>query len=134
MNNFIAVMKWDGENRVAKYMDFASESDAQAHIDRYTADYPDAFIAPKAGDISSYWLVDFINKSISLNIPPPKPPPTDEERIDAAFPQTDVARVIFEVFFEMANQIRALQDTVNGTTQGPLTRTQLKDFMKTKLP
>lgn len=56
------------------------------------------------------------------------------ERIDRAFPQTDVARVIFEVFFEFANEIRALQDAVNGTTQGAVTKSQFKDYLKTKLP
>lgn len=59
---------------------------------------------------------------------------TAEERIDESFPQTDVARVIFEAFFEMANMIRELQDTVNGTTQGPITRAQLKTWLKNKLP
>jgi len=59
---------------------------------------------------------------------PPPPPPTDEERIDEAFPQTDVARVIFEMFFELINRVRTLE---GGAI---ITRAQLKDFIKTKLP
>jgi len=58
----------------------------------------------------------------------PVPPPTVEERIDAAFPQTDVARVIFEMFFELINRVRTLE---GGAV---ITRAQLKDFIKTKLP
>lgn len=58
----------------------------------------------------------------------PLPPPTDEERIDEAFPGTDTARVIFEAFFEIANEIRALK------SQSALTRAQLRNWLKAKLP
>ena len=57
-----------------------------------------------------------------------KPPPTDEERIDAAFPQTDVARVIFEAFFEISNRLIVLEGGA------PITKAQLKAWLKAKLP
>lgn len=62
------------------------------------------------------------------DIPPPPPPPTDEERIDEAFPQTDVARVIFEAFFEISNRVMALEG------KQPITRAQIRDWLKAKLP
>lgn len=58
----------------------------------------------------------------------PAPPPTDEERIDKAFPQTDVARVIFEAFFEIGNRVQVLEG------KQPITRDQLKTWLKNKLP
>lgn len=66
------------------------------------------------------------------NIPQPAdpapPPKTVEQRIDEAFPHTDVARVIFEALFELANDVRALR------SQAPITRAQLRDWLKAKLP
>ncbi len=56
------------------------------------------------------------------------PPPTDEERIDAAFPQTDTARVIFEALFELINRVIVLEA---GTA---VDRAQLKTWLKNKLP
>ena len=64
--------------------------------------------------------------TIAPYVPPPVP--TDAERIDAAFPQTDVAQVLFNVLFDMANQIRALQ----GNTA--ITKAQFKSYLQSKLP
>lgn len=38
-----AIMKLDGV-RVAKYMDFATEAEAQAHVSKFSADFPSAFV------------------------------------------------------------------------------------------
>lgn len=55
-------------------------------------------------------------------------PPTNADRIDAAFPDTDSAMVIFEALFELANDVRGLKG------QQPITRAQLKEWLKAKLP
>jgi len=55
-------------------------------------------------------------------------PPTDAERIDAAFHGSDTARVIFEALFELANDVRGLKG------QPAINRGQLRDWLKTKLP
>jgi hypothetical protein len=55
------------------------------------------------------------------------PAPTDTQRIDAVFPQTDTGRVIFEAFFELTNDVRALKG------QTPITKTQLKTWFQSKL-
>ena len=52
-------------------------------------------------------------------------PLTNVQRIDAVFPQTDSARVIFETFFNVANRLQALEG------KQPITRAQLLDWMKT---
>lgn len=59
---------------------------------------------------------------------PPPPPLTDSQRIDSAFPQSDVARVIFEALFELSNRVIALE---GGQ---PITRPQLRDWLISKLP
>lgn len=56
------------------------------------------------------------------------PPPTDEERIDAAFPKTDTARVIFEALFELSNRVVTLEGG------NPIDRSQLRNWLKAKLP
>ena len=52
---------------------------------------------------------------------------TTAQRIDAVFPQTDSARVIFEAFFELTNDVRVLKRLL------PITRAQLLDWFKSKL-
>lgn len=120
-------MNWDSFNRVAKYQDFNTEAEAQAHIVGNQAAYPDAFAVSKPNDEFQSWLIDPATKNVSISFPVVIKP-TDEERIDAAFPQTDVARVIFEAFFEVANRLQALEG------KSPITRDQLKTWLKSKLP
>jgi hypothetical protein len=62
------------------------------------------------------WTAEYLARDIGV------------ERIDKAFPQTDVARVLFEVLFEMANEIRVLK------SQPLIDKAQFKDYLKTKLP
>lgn len=54
-------------------------------------------------------------------------PITDIQRIDAAFVQTDIGRVIFEAFYILNNDVRTLKG------QPTITRQQLKDWFITKL-
>jgi len=56
------------------------------------------------------------------------PPPTTDERIDAAFPISDRERVIFEALFELSNRLIALEGGL------PITRAQLRTWLKAKLP
>ena len=60
---------------------------------------------------------------------------SDESRIDRAFPQTDVARVLFEVIWTFANQIEALETGVVFDPDNPIfTRAQVKTKLKNLLP
>ena len=125
---FVAVMDWTVENRVAKFQDFDIEQDALDHVGLHLGKHPNAFVIPKPNDSFFSWLIDGGNKTVSVSFLPPPTPPTDEERIDTAFPQSDSARVIFEVLFELTNRTIALE---GGAA---VTRAQFKDFMKGKLP
>lgn len=51
-------------------------------------------------------------------------------RIDRAFPQTDVAQVLIEVFTELANRIKELENPGSP----PYTKQQIKAWLKNKLP
>jgi len=62
------------------------------------------------------WIAEYLTRDIGA------------ERIDSAFPQTDTARVIFEALFELTNRTITLE---GGTA---ITRTQLRDWLKAKLP
>lgn len=127
MKSHIAVMQATADNRVAKYQDFDTKPVAQAHVAAHLANYPNAFVAPKPNDTFSSWLIDPGAKTLSIDFPVIVPP-TNEERIDAAFPQTDTARVLFEYLFELTNRVIARE---GGTA---LTRTQFKTRLKAKLP
>jgi hypothetical protein len=69
-------------------------------------------------------------------------PPTPQQIIDQAFPQTGTARVLFEALFELANDVRDLRSKINvlapGTYSagqaGQITRAQLKSWLESKLP
>lgn len=76
---------------------------------------------------------DFVvaEDGVSLRVGTPEevdPPKSDDDRIDEAFPQTDSARVIFDVFFDHENRIRALE------SKQPITRAQMRNALKTRLP
>ena len=73
-------------------------------------------------------LQDWLDQGNTIAQYSPPPPPTDDERIDEAFPQTDVARVIFEALFELTNRVIALE---GGAA---VTRAQLRTWLRNKLP
>lgn len=79
------------------------------------------------------------------------PPLTASQIIDAAFPQTGTARVLFEALFSLSNQVRQLRTEMNAelvarsqpaaypnnATEGgaaQITKSQLKSWLESKLP
>jgi len=56
-----------------------------------------------------------------------RPPPTDAERIDKAFPGTDVARVLLNVFTDFENRLRALEGKQS------VTKSQVKNALQNML-
>jgi hypothetical protein len=77
--------------------------------------------------------------------------PTASQIIDAAFPQTGTARVLFEALFSLSNQVRELRTQMNAelvargqaaaypnnATEGgaaQVTKPQLKAWLESKLP
>lgn len=123
---FIAIVAWGADNRVTKYWDFLLESDADSHINKIKDIFPSAFRATDPGGGYPDWLVS--GKSLVFSPAAPPLPPTDEERIDAVFPQSDSAQVIFEAFFIVVNRLQTLE------SQPPITKIQLKNWFKSRLP
>ena len=65
MKNFIAIMQSTPENRLAKYMDFDTSAEAQAHVDRHVAKYPNAFVQSSIPAHWNDWIVDMTAQTIS---------------------------------------------------------------------
>lgn len=61
---YIAVVDWK-EGRVAKYLDFPTEDEAAAHVEKVKEQYPQAFYCVSPG--GSDWLVDLVNRSVSVD-------------------------------------------------------------------
>ena len=59
----VAIMKYDKNNKVEKYMDFATQAEAQAHVDRFIDKYPSAFVGEVSGG-TKYWIIDGEAKTI----------------------------------------------------------------------
>lgn len=81
---FIAILDYDENKRVTKFLEFGSENAANVHADKYRARFPKAFVtvAPNGGVQS--WLVDDAdaqNKTLS-SVPPVADPLTTQEQIN----------------------------------------------------
>lgn len=73
---FIAILAVDGDNRVAKYQEFDTLAEAEAHVAAVLADYPDAFAAPAPAAHFFTWRVNMVAKAITVD---PRPTKTDVE-------------------------------------------------------
>ena len=60
MENYIAVVKNEG-NKVTKYQDFSSKSEADAHVATYGG-----FVVDKPSDRMDYWVVDADKKTVTF--------------------------------------------------------------------
>lgn len=79
---YIAVVAWDTDNRIVKYQDYEVEAEAEAHVLRVQATFPEAFSAPHPGGGPGAWLINPVAKTISDSPLPPPPPPTNDEIYD----------------------------------------------------
>lgn len=80
----LAVVAWTADNRVAKYQDYATKTEASAHVRRVSARYPSAFVAPDPGGGFADWRVDTVAKMLSIDPAPTQPRiPTDMEIVRA---------------------------------------------------
>ena len=70
----LAIVAWDGANRVIKYQDYPTAEEATAHVARVLATFPDAFSTVSPGGGPRDWLVNPVQKTLSFNPPPPPPP------------------------------------------------------------
>lgn len=71
----ITVVKVSQQNRVEKFQDYATKSEADAHVARVLPAYPQAFAATRPVGSPSNWLVDLVAKTLVLS--PALPSPAD---------------------------------------------------------
>lgn len=70
MEDFIAVVAWNGSNRITKFMDFNTQPEAAAHVAAHAGKYPAAFVAarPEQGGYRD-WLVDGLAGTLGYDPP-----------------------------------------------------------------
>lgn len=75
MEQFIAVMRWKADGRVAKYQDFATQEDALKHVELFSSRWSEAFVTvtPEQGDISDWVVANGALTYDPLPIPVPQP-------------------------------------------------------------
>ena len=105
MKDYIAVVSVDG-NKVTKYADFDSQSDADAHVAVYGG-----FAVENPGGKNPYWIANAANKTLSY----------DKDSFDedeAAFTATQYQRDRKKEFSKkIGDQLDMIYwDQVNGTT------------------
>ena len=105
MKNYIAVVSVDG-NKVTKYQDFDSQSDADAHVSAHGG-----FAVENPGGNESYWIANSSNKTLSY----------DKDSFDeheAAFAASQYQRDRKKEFSKkIGDQLDMIYwDQVNGTT------------------
>tara|TARA_R100000995_G_scaffold18872_2_gene7806 strand:- start:100 stop:450 length:351 start_codon:yes stop_codon:yes gene_type:complete len=61
MKNYIAVVK-TSNNKLDKYADFDSKSDADAHVEKHGG-----FVVENPGGHTDYWVVDASAKTVTFN-------------------------------------------------------------------
>ena len=115
MKDYIAVVSVDG-NKVTKYADFDSQSDADAHVAVYGG-----FAVENPGGKNPYWIANAANKTLSY----------DKDSFDedeAAFTATQYQRDRKKEFSKkIGDQLDMIYwDQVNGTTT-------FKDFVAKKI-
>ena len=74
---FIAILSATPQGRVAKFRQFPTRTEADAHVARFTGRFPDAFVVAGPAGPWSHWLIDMVAKTISIDVPPPAPPPPE---------------------------------------------------------
>jgi len=106
MKNYIAVVSVDG-NKVTKYADFDSQSDADAHVAVYGG-----FAVKNPGGKNPYWIANASNKTLSYD----KDSFDEDEAIFAATQyQRDRKKTFSKI--RIGDQLDMIYwDQVNGTT------------------
>jgi hypothetical protein len=74
---YLAIVAWDAEGRVAKYQDYATAAEAAAHVARAAQAFPLAFAAQDPGGGFRDWRV--VDGALTLDpvIDPPAESPVD---------------------------------------------------------
>ena len=96
MENYIAIVKSE-DNKVTKYQDFASKSDADAHVVSYggfVVDKPD-------NNRIKYWVIDADKKTLTYD-------KSTADSDDAAIAAVAYKKVRYEAYPDIRDQLDAL--------------------------
>ncbi len=122
---FVAIMAASPDGRIAKYQDFLTEPEAEAHVAAFLGTYPDAFVVPQPSEELSNWLIDMTAKTLVIDPPPPFDfDAVDQAAVDALLLDSGVIRALAQALFQLNNRVRVLEgDSV-------ITVAQFKTFLK----
>jgi len=95
MKDYIAVVK-NENNKVTKYQDFVSKSEADAHVVKYGG-----FVAENPSDRIKYWVVDADKKTLTFD----KSTADSDDAAKAAVAYKEVRRAAYP---EIGDQLDAL--------------------------
>lgn len=62
---FVAIMDDTSDGRLAKYMGFLTEAEADAHVALFLDRYPLAFVIPRPAFPQRHWRIDFAGKTVT---------------------------------------------------------------------
>ena len=83
MKSFIALVSWTSDNRMTgdtglgKFENFDTRAEAESHVAKYGG-----FVVEKPSDETDDWLINPVNKTVSIDVLPPDPGPTHDEIYD----------------------------------------------------
>lgn len=66
---YTAIMATEPDGRVAIMADFPTRAEADAHVDKFKASWPDAFVVDTPVEHFSHWSINVAGKSISMVLP-----------------------------------------------------------------
>lgn len=120
---FTAIMDATQDSRIAKRADFSTEAEAQAHVDKHNARFPNAFVVTTPIEPEEHWLLDMVVKTITI-VPPPPPDfsTTDQATVDRLLLESGVLRALATVQFQIINGVRALEGEESITVEQYKTR------------
>ncbi len=87
---YIAIVAWTADNRLAKFQDYDTANEADAHVARVLDRFPGAFAVAYPGGGPDDWVVDPAAKTVSVVPIPPPPPPGNDELYDQNIQQNKV--------------------------------------------
>ena len=117
---YIAIVRTEN-NRISKFKEYATNPEAQAHVTKYGG-----FVYDNAANtpLRDLWIV---GTTVTV-VPFVEYVPTLDERFGKIFSSADFTTILFEAIFELVNRTQILE------LKPQLTRTQVRDWLKSKLP
>ena len=100
--SFVAIMSATPDNRVAKFQNFQTETEADAHVALFADRFPDAFVVSEPAEPDGHWLIDMALKTLTIDPPPPPDfAAIDQATVDRLLLESGVMRAFALMMFEL---------------------------------